>query len=278
MDNVKFNKCQTPLEELGLEKQPQEVQEPREYTVYRHISPSGRVYVGITKLPLSFRWNQGKGYKRCKLFYRAIQKYGWNNLQHCVVCSGLTKTEACLLEQHLICYYKSKNLSYNITDGGEGTLGCSMPDVAKKKISKFQKELHDKVVLQYTLSGEFIREFQSAREASQILGFGHTSVSNCASGLERENTLHGYIFIYKEDIESLPRRLKLCKDHWRKYKIVQYKENIIINIFDSIREAERITGINRVCIRKNISGIFKQAGKYTWKKVKEGDLYGNEIQ
>ena len=27
MDNVKFNKCQTPLEELGLEKQPQEVQE-----------------------------------------------------------------------------------------------------------------------------------------------------------------------------------------------------------------------------------------------------------
>ena len=27
MDNVKFNKCQTPLEELGLERQPQEVQE-----------------------------------------------------------------------------------------------------------------------------------------------------------------------------------------------------------------------------------------------------------
>ena len=277
MESVQFNKCQTPLEELELNKFPQEVQEPREYTVYRHISPSGKVYVGITKLSLSFRWNQGRGYKRCKLFYRAIQKYGWDNLLHCVVCSGLTKTEACLLEQHLINYYKSKNLSYNIVNGGEGTCGFFMPEEAKKKISQFQSALHSRPVLQFTLDGKFIQEFRSASEASKILGYGHSSVSNCASGIERENILHGYIFIYKDALDTLPQRVARCKDHWRKYKIIQIKDGAIVNTYGSIREASRDTGISPVCIRKNINGKFSHAGHYIWKKLREDQLYGNTI-
>lgn len=275
MDNVKFNKCQTPLEELKLESYPQEVQDSRRYTVYRHISPSGKVYVGITKNSLSFRWNHGKNYKRCKLFYRAILKYGWDNLQHCVVCSNLSKETACILEQHLIKYYKSKNLSYNTTDGGEGTHGFSMPEDARRKIAEFQRELHERAVLQYTMKGEFIREYKSAMEASRVLGYGHTSVSNCASGIKRENILHGYIFIYKDSIDTLQLRLERCIEHWKWYKILQYKDGNLINTFNSIREAERCTGINRVCIRKNISGEFLHAGNYVWKKIKEKELYGN---
>lgn len=275
MENVKFNKCQTPLEDLHLEKYPVEVQDSK-YTVYRHINPiNGKVYVGITKLSLSDRWNKGKGYKRCKLFYRAIQKYGWNNLLHCIVSSHLNKEVACLLEQHLIKYYKSKGLSYNITDGGEGTIGFTMPEEAKRKISKYLHETRGKAVLQYTLDGKFIKEFKSAQEASNMLKLGKTSVSNCASGIVGKNTLHGFVFIYKKDIDTLQRRLNLCKDTWKDYKIAQYKEGKLINTFNSIREAERITGVNRVCIRKNINGVFKRAGDYTWEKVKEGDLYGN---
>jgi hypothetical protein len=152
-----------------------------------------------------------------------------------------------------------------------------MPEEAKRKISKFVSEYHKKPVLQYTISGKFVKEYKSAQDASRELGFGRTSVSNCASDLEGENTLHGYIFIYKDKIDTLPERLKLCKDHWRKYKIVQYKDGNIINTFDSIREAERATGVNRVCIRKNINGDFRRAGKYTWKKIKEEDLYGNVV-
>ena len=34
------------------------------YCVYKHTSPSGKVYVGITKLKPKYRWNNGKGYKR----------------------------------------------------------------------------------------------------------------------------------------------------------------------------------------------------------------------
>lgn len=249
------------------------LQEVKEYKVYRHISPSGRVYVGITKLSLSFRWNQGRGYKRCKLFYRAIQKYGWSNFTHEVILDGITKAEAVYAEKYLIRWYKLHNISYNITDGGESTAGFHMPEEAKRKIANFVSEAHKKPVLQYSMKGEFINEYESALEASENLGFGKTSVSNCASGMIRENTLHGYIFIYKEDIDSLSQRLQLCEEHWKKYKIVQCQGNIVINSFESIREAERVTGINRVCIRKNINGDFKHAGGFIWKKVKEGDTW-----
>lgn len=34
------------------------------YCVYKHTSPSGKVYVGITKLKPKYRWNNGKGYTR----------------------------------------------------------------------------------------------------------------------------------------------------------------------------------------------------------------------
>lgn len=275
MENVVFNKCQTPLEELHLDKYPQEVQEKKNYTVYRHISPSGKVYVGITKLSLSFRWNQGRGYKRCKLFYRAIQKYGWDNFTHEVLLDKITKSEAIYVERYLIKWYKLHSISYNITDGGESTTGFHMPEDARKRISQYLKENRGRPVLQYTIEGEFIREFKSATAAADILGYGHTSVINCASGNKRENLLYGSIFIYKDEVDKLPQRLEWCKNHWKTFKIVQYQNGVILNTFDSIREAERVTGVNRVCIRKNIQGKFKRAGEYTWKKIKKEKLYGN---
>lgn len=278
METILFNKCQTPFEELELEKYPKEVVDDKNHSVYRHTSPSGKVYVGITKLTFQQRWKKdGEGYKRCKLFNRAIQKYGWNNIKHEIVLSNVSENEAYYAEKYLIRWYKMHNLSYNLTDGGEGTTGCVMPEDAKRKISQYLKENRGRPVLQYTLEGKLIQEFKSASEAAKILGYGHASVINCASGIKRENTLHGFIFIYKDEIEKLLLRLKLCKNHRRKYKIIQYKKGKIINIFDSIRDAERITGINRLCISRNIRGIFKHAGKYIWKKVMDKEIYGNAI-
>ena len=48
----------------------------RKYTVYKHTSPSGKVYIGITCRKPKYRWNNGKGYKEKdqRLFYNAIKK------------------------------------------------------------------------------------------------------------------------------------------------------------------------------------------------------------
>lgn len=58
------------------------------YCVYKHTSPSGKVYAGITKLKPKYRWNNGKGYTRTDeqiLFKRAIIKYGWDNFTHTII-------------------------------------------------------------------------------------------------------------------------------------------------------------------------------------------------
>ena len=47
------------------------------YTVYKHTSPSGKVYIGITSIDVVRRWANGKNYVNCICFNRAIQKYGW---------------------------------------------------------------------------------------------------------------------------------------------------------------------------------------------------------
>lgn len=38
------------------------------YTVYKHTTPSGKVYVGITKQKPEQRWDNGNGYKKNEHF------------------------------------------------------------------------------------------------------------------------------------------------------------------------------------------------------------------
>ena len=50
--------------------------EERNYTVYKHTSPSGKIYIGMTCQKPKDRWGKdGNGYKG-QPFYNAIQKYG----------------------------------------------------------------------------------------------------------------------------------------------------------------------------------------------------------
>ena len=114
--------------------------EERDYKLYVHISPSDKRYYGITKMEVKNRWHKGSGYKGNQYFYRAIEKYGWNNFIHEVLFDNLTKEEACLLEQMYIALYDTSNprKGYNLTLGGEGTVGRTfkMSEETKRKISE----------------------------------------------------------------------------------------------------------------------------------------------
>ena len=92
----------------------------KNYKVYKHIFPNGKVYIGITRMKVSDRWKRGKCYIPQPLMFRAICKYGWENIKHEILYDGLTKEEACKKEIELIAYYKSnqKEFGYNISPGG----------------------------------------------------------------------------------------------------------------------------------------------------------------
>ena len=111
------------------------MKEERNYSVYVHITPSGKYYVGLTSLKPKKRWARGRGYKT-QVFNRAIQKYGWNNIEHQVIASNLTKEEAEKFEIRLIAELHSNNpkYGYNVDNGGNGS--SKFTEETKRKISQ----------------------------------------------------------------------------------------------------------------------------------------------
>ena len=107
----------------------------KKYIVYRHISPSNKVYIGITCQVPQKRWSNGLGYINNTHFYKAIQKYGWNNFKHEILIDNLTLEEAKAIEIELIKKYNSNDnlYGYNKTAGGD----CRLPlsDETKLKLS-----------------------------------------------------------------------------------------------------------------------------------------------
>ena len=73
----------------------------KKFYVYIHTCPNGKKYVGITIRRPEYRWRKGNGYKSNKHFYSAIQKYGWDNIEH-QVFEVDTKVEMFFLEKYFI--------------------------------------------------------------------------------------------------------------------------------------------------------------------------------
>jgi len=113
----------------------------RHWTVYAHVVPKeisnyphDKYYIGITCQKLENRFKCGYGYDGCKLFWRAIQKYGWNNIVHLVLMEGLSEKEAKQMEQIMIAHFHSidPEYGYNLTMGGEGITGYHHREETKK--------------------------------------------------------------------------------------------------------------------------------------------------
>lgn len=87
--------------------------------IYLHKNKiNGKCYIGQTIQKPSRRWRKnGIGYKLCPKFYSAIQKYGWNNFEHEILC-WCNDYEADFLEKEFIKKYNSIENGYNLDSGG----------------------------------------------------------------------------------------------------------------------------------------------------------------
>lgn len=115
------------------------------YIVYKHTSPSGKVYIGITGQTTKQRWGyNGNGYRYCPYFWRAIQKYGWENIEHEILYEGLTEEEACEMEVKLIAEYNATNPAHGYNDligGTSGKHGRPYTEEQLRKMSETTKKL-----------------------------------------------------------------------------------------------------------------------------------------
>lgn len=205
------------------------------YIVYLHRNLlNSKVYVGITKQDVNKRWKNGHGYTKCKKFYNAILKYGWDNFEHVILCTTV-ESKAKLLEQELIKIYKEQGISYNITDGGEDNipsmLGKHHTEEARRKISEagrrkckestkrkisiansgerngmYGKPMREntkiailkaicKPVLQLDKNGNVINKFSSASEAEKYIGGKGGHIGCCCLG--KRKTAYGYKWRYE---------------------------------------------------------------------------------
>ena len=136
-------------------------------------------------------------------------------------------------------------------------------DETKKELSRLKKKTP---IIQYTLDGKYVNEFESICEASRITKIKKGNISSCVG--RRSHTAGGFIFLKKgeqltEDILSLiPKR--------EERSVLQIaKDGTIVNEFKNAMEAERETCVCNGSIYKCLSNERKSAGGFIW-KYKEG--------
>ena len=112
----------------------------KRYIVYKHTTPSEKVYVGITTQSVSQRIRGG--YRHNIYFRNAMEKYGWDKIKTEILADSVTAEEATLLETYYIATFDAKDHTkgYNIDDGG--VQKNSFSDETRKKISEAAKRRH----------------------------------------------------------------------------------------------------------------------------------------
>ena len=187
------------------------------FTVYKHTSPSGKVYIGITSQSVTRRWNNGNGYRHNKYFYRAILKYGWYNFKHEILFTELTKEQAEFKEIELIKLYNSTNnrYGYNIQNGGNYSGKHSESSKLKMSISQRKKTVSEKArvnmsnahivrrVAQLDKEGNIIAIWNGSRTASKSLGIPFQNISECVKHKGYRKSAGGYVWRYVDEL-SIP--------------------------------------------------------------------------
>lgn len=247
--------------------------ENKQYVVYKHTSPSGKVYIGITSQKPEYRWSNGMKYSDQPLFFAAIVKYGWINMEHEVLFEHLTYEEAADIETKLIEQFDSTNPSkgYNISRGAsvfpfETFERKEMSKEAKsalkiKKAEATRKSWADPEVRERRMRGlvEVSKNPEYRRRVSE--------------GLKKtlENTE-----IRKQRSEAMKKRM--ADPTFREASVNRAKEAnkkpirccTTGEIYDSIVDASSKTGASVSSISKSLRGITKNA-KFKWEYLDKNE-------
>ena len=227
------------------------------YSVYKHVFPNGKQYVGYTSKDPKDRWKNGSGYGTQSV-YRAIKKYGWENIEHIVIRSGLSEEDALMLERKLIKHYDlcNRDKGYNFHPGGKASPSACME--ARRKISEWRKQ--NQFGEKNPMFGKHISDENKALISSVNTGRKHTEEER-----QKMRDRHWDVSGVNNPHYGVPcseaTREKIRESQRRRMRPVnQYTlGGEFIASFESIHEAVRRTGI----CKSGIMGCCKKDIKYT---------------
>ncbi|MGL5711393.1 MAG: NUMOD3 domain-containing DNA-binding protein [Paraclostridium sp.] len=121
-----------------------------ENIVYKYTFPNGKVYIGITNNEKERKYrhkiiHNKEGHSKYNLLInKAFRKYGYDNVEYEVICRCRNYKTAKIMEMNYIKQYRSyanypNSNGYNLTLGGEGTLGFVYSEESRRKMSESQK-------------------------------------------------------------------------------------------------------------------------------------------
>lgn len=218
--------------------------------IYAYKSPSNKYYIGQTINENNRKISHAKDTIKNKTkFGGALRKYGYDNFEYTVLIR-ISSTDKLMLHNLLDFYemmyvkkYDSYHNGYNCNrgGGGQGTSSVIVP------------------VNQYSLSGEFIQEWESAACASRELGLSRPKITSVCKKNTKDKTVGGYLWGYKN--EAIPIYKK------REVKIYQYDlEHNLISTYNSLQEASDNTGISKSLIRYNLKDNSGSTHGFVFKK------------
>lgn len=204
-----------------------------------------KVYIGLTSKSIEERWKQhiqaSKNLSLNRPLYVALRKYGIENFS----IKLIEEVDDDFLgerEIYWITYYNSYKNGYNATLGGDG---------------KWTKK-----VKQYNLSGQLIAIYKNAFEAAQYNEVSEESIR--AVCRKQYKTLNNYIFIYEDDDRLISDIVNSTNiNNYYTVKVYQYDlSGQLLNIWNSIKEAEKNTGFTNLSRSVNAS---KPHHGYIWR-------------
>lgn len=223
------------------------------YTVYKHTTPSGKVYIGITSKRPEERWLNGRGYCRNEHFWNAIKKYGWENIKHEVLETGLSREDASKAEKRYILAFQSHvpSKGYNLTDGGE--IGAKHTEESRRKLSESKKGKRYNIGVPFTEERkQHLRENHADIRGAKNPNFGKKWTNEQLAVRQAHR-------VYKRGGENPSARAILQLD----------MDGNVIKRWGSISEAS--TEFCRTSIKDCLRGKYAQHRGYRWRYENERD-------
>lgn len=232
-------------------------------TVYVHINKvNNKRYYGITSQDVNVRWKNGFGYAKHLPIRRAFDKYGWDNFEHIVLYDNLSDEDAKAIEQNLIAKYKTQDdrYGYNITSGGDGVKGWHPSEETKAKISESAKkrtgEKNPNYNHKWTDQMKSENAIKHKRENLSQETIKKMS-ENAQNRVGKRNPFFG-------KTHSQETKDKIAKCRYR--AVIMFDlDGRQLNEFESIKDASKTTGVNKVAISNCCRNLTKTSGGYIWK-------------
>lgn len=163
---------------------------------------NNKVYIGQT-IDIDNRWMQHRSRLKCenhenKHLQAAYNLYGKDAFEY-VLLEECNEDELDEKEIFYIQYYDSYNTGYNKDFGGQGCKGYKH---SEEEILKMRYIQNPKAILQLDTDLNIVNEWISCSHAGKTLGFSARGIKACCNRINRQKTIGGFYWVYKEEYEN----------------------------------------------------------------------------